>query len=144
MGARLKATEKTNNRIIMGLAQDKGSWFAPKTKGKLGPVLQNAIYKWEMPFRFTIMAVTIKLDKAGRVVIPKPLRDEMGLGTGDAFKIEKKNEKLILSPIYSEPRYYKKHGILVRETGVPITVEMVNSVIQEMRDEREARWLGKS
>ncbi len=90
------------------------------------------------------MTAKLTLDKAGRVVIPKPIRDEMGLGPGAALKIEKKNDKIVLSPIYAEPRYYKKHGILVRETGTPITVEMVNSVIEAMRDEREARWLGKS
>jgi AbrB family looped-hinge helix DNA binding protein len=38
------------------------------------------------------MTTKLTLDKAGRVVIPKPLRDELNLEPGDALQLEAEGE----------------------------------------------------
>jgi len=38
----------------------------------------------------------LTLDKAGRIVLPKPLRDELRLEPGDALEIESSGEDITL------------------------------------------------
>ncbi|TLZ14349.1 MAG: AbrB/MazE/SpoVT family DNA-binding domain-containing protein [Gammaproteobacteria bacterium] len=40
------------------------------------------------------MNTTVTLDSAGRVVIPKPLRDELGLVPGDTLALESDGERV--------------------------------------------------
>ena len=53
------------------------------------------------------------LDRFGRVVIPKGVRDDMGLEAGAVLTIEKKGERIILQPVQGEPKIVEKKGILV-------------------------------
>ncbi len=39
------------------------------------------------------------LDKAGRIVLPKPLRDQLRLGPGDALQLESEGERILLRPL---------------------------------------------
>ena len=45
-----------------------------------------AFDKWVAPLQDSIMHTTVTLDKAGQVVIPKTLRDELRLEAGDLFR----------------------------------------------------------
>jgi len=53
------------------------------------------------------------LDRFGRIVIPKDVRDDMGLEAGAVLQIEKEGEKIVLQPIQGEPQVMEKKGILV-------------------------------
>ncbi len=53
------------------------------------------------------------LDRFGRIIIPKDVRDDMGLEAGAVLQIEKKGEKIILQPVQGEPKIMEKKGILV-------------------------------
>lgn len=39
------------------------------------------------------------IDKAGRVVIPKPLREELHLEPGDSLEMESAGEQITLRPV---------------------------------------------
>jgi AbrB family looped-hinge helix DNA binding protein len=88
------------------------------------------------------MKAQLKIDKAGRVIIPKPLRDRMGLVPGDAFEVVGTDEKIVLRPIREAPTMFKKDGMWVIKTGKPLTLEDVNSVVQSVREERHRQILG--
>jgi AbrB family looped-hinge helix DNA binding protein len=45
------------------------------------------------------MNVTVTIDKAGRVVIPKQIRDELALEAGDILSLESQGDTLTLRPI---------------------------------------------
>jgi AbrB family looped-hinge helix DNA binding protein len=45
------------------------------------------------------MNVRLTIDKAGRVVIPKSLREELHLEPGDALEMESAGEQITLRPI---------------------------------------------
>jgi AbrB family looped-hinge helix DNA binding protein len=60
-----------------------------------------------------------KLDRFGRIIIPKDVRDDMGLEAGAVLQIEKQGEKIILQPVKGEPQITEKRGILVF-TGVAV------------------------
>ncbi len=53
------------------------------------------------------------LDRFGRIIIPKDVRDDMGLEAGAVLQIEKKGEKIVLQPVQGEPKIMEKKGILV-------------------------------
>jgi AbrB family looped-hinge helix DNA binding protein len=54
-----------------------------------------------------------KVDKFGRVVIPKALRDGMGIEPGDAFQIEREGERIVLKLLEEEVQIVDKQGVMV-------------------------------
>jgi AbrB family looped-hinge helix DNA binding protein len=93
------------------------------------------------------MNAIVEIDKSGRIVVPKKLRDELHLTPGTRLRIELSGDGMIIVPTAVE-------GHLVIENGVPLifpadrtnapilTNETVNALIAEGRLERERRFLG--
>ena len=59
------------------------------------------------------------LDKFGRIVIPKEIRDYFNLRPGSQIRIEESEQAIILKPIVGEPNLHWKDGLLVF-SGVPM------------------------
>lgn len=90
------------------------------------------------------MSGTIAIDKAGRVVIPKRMRDALHLKPGDELEIESSADGFHLRPRRSRARMFRKNGVWVIDTGGgPITTEMVNETLERGRREREQRARGE-
>lgn len=53
------------------------------------------------------------LDRFGRVVIPKQVRDDLGLKPGAVLEIEEVEQKIFLKPMHGEPHVVTKDGVLV-------------------------------
>lgn len=53
------------------------------------------------------------IDKFGRVVIPKEVREDLRLQPGTVLKIEEQEEKILLQPIEEESSLVVKDGILI-------------------------------
>ena len=53
------------------------------------------------------------LDKFGRVVIPKEIRDSLGLRPGSPLRIEENNQEIRITLIEDAPHLYNKNGWLV-------------------------------
>jgi AbrB family looped-hinge helix DNA binding protein len=82
---------------------------------------------------------TTTVDRFGRIVLPKKLRDDFNLEPGSQIQIEESGQKIILKPIHGEPNLRLKGGVLVF-TGVP--VGDLNKAVAKHRDER-LRSFGK-
>src|SRR5712664_1507348 len=91
-----------------------------------------------------IMVTTLTLDKAGRIVLPKPVRDQLQLEPGQSLELESSGDKIILRPARRKARMYKKGGIWVLHTGAPIQPGVVEETRRRVREEREQMALGKS
>jgi AbrB family looped-hinge helix DNA binding protein len=85
----------------------------------------------------------LTLDKAGRIVLPKPLRDELHLEPGDALEIESSGEDITLRPVRGQAQLRKKHGVWVYRIGEPLSASDVEQTVKEVRRERDARNMGK-
>jgi AbrB family looped-hinge helix DNA binding protein len=90
------------------------------------------------------MNTTLTVDKAGRVVLPKPVRDELQLAAGDSLELESSEDRIVLRPIRGTAGLRKKQGIWVLDVNEPISVEAVNRTIRDIRREREQWWLGRT
>lgn len=89
------------------------------------------------------MNATLTLDKAGRIVLPKPVRDELQLGPGDSLELESSEDRVILRPARGGGRMRKKQGVWVLHGGAPLAANVVEETIRRVRRERERRILGK-
>lgn len=74
-----------------------------------------------------------RLDKFGRVVIPKPVRDHLGLEPGAVFKIEGREDGIVLRPVQAEPDLVMKDGVLV------FTGEAEGDLEETVRKQRQER-----
>ena len=92
-------------------------------------VLADGIYHFVMP-----MTAKITIDKAGRVVIPKPLREQLRLGPGDTLALRSEGECITLQPVRPQAPLKKEHGIWVYQGGVTDT-----SIADLLDHEREER-----
>ena len=59
------------------------------------------------------MTTNITLDQAGRVLIPKSLREELRLSAGDALQLKAEGDEIILRPVRPEAVLKKEHGVWV-------------------------------
>lgn len=85
---------------------------------------------------------TLTMDKAGRVVLPKPIRDQMQLRAGDSLEIESSEDRIVLRPRRGGTGLHKKQGIWVFSTGEPISARATDEVLQQIRREREISIMG--
>jgi AbrB family looped-hinge helix DNA binding protein len=82
------------------------------------------------------MNAIVEIDKSGRIVIPKKMRDAMGLRAGVRLKLQSNGDGISLQQDLSEAHLEVRHGLLVAVGGPTRTVEDVNRLIEEERDGR--------
>ena len=73
------------------------------------------------------------IDAVGRVVVPKPLRDSLGLGPGSKVDISRYGEGLTLVPVGRTARLVDEGGVRVVAGGTPIDDETVFGLIDAQR-----------
>jgi AbrB family looped-hinge helix DNA binding protein len=89
------------------------------------------------------MNTTLTIDKAGRVVLPKPVRDFLQISPGDSLELESSEDQIILRPARGAGRIYKKQGMWVFDSGQPLAAGVVTQTIRRVRAERDRHNLGK-
>ena len=90
------------------------------------------------------MTTTIVLDKAGRVVIPKLLRDELNIGPGDSFELESEGDRIRLRPVRGTMPLRKERGVWVFRTSHPLPATVTDETMRMLREERDRGNLGKA
>jgi AbrB family looped-hinge helix DNA binding protein len=96
-----------------------------------------------MPFYIGIMNTTVTIDKAGRVVIPKGIRDELRLEAGDTLALESAGERIILRPLHNGTALQKERGVWVFRGGKPLSLDQANQIVRETRESRDRRNSGE-
>jgi AbrB family looped-hinge helix DNA binding protein len=84
------------------------------------------------------------IDKAGRIVVPKALRDAMGLEAGHEIELTFTDGRIEIDVPAIDVRLERRDGLLVAVPTQPVpvlTAEMVRAVIEELRDERASRLM---
>jgi AbrB family looped-hinge helix DNA binding protein len=86
--------------------------------------------------KLNAMMTTLTIDGAGRLVLPKPVREELQLSAGDSLELETSENEIVLRPVRGAATMRKKQGVWVMSTGKPLSGEVVNDTIRKIREER--------
>jgi AbrB family looped-hinge helix DNA binding protein len=86
------------------------------------------------------MTTKLTLDKAGRALIPKPLRQELRLGAGDTLQLESEGEQITLRPMRPKALLKKERGVWVYQGER--TEASVTAVIDSVREKRLRELMG--
>ena len=79
----------------------------------------------------------VSIDSAGRVVVPKPLRDQLGLLPNVPLEIDVVDGHLELSVPHKPAELVTgPHGPSIAPTGTPITDEDVRRTLEAVRERR--------
>ncbi len=88
------------------------------------------------------MTSNLRMDRAGRVLLPKTVRDRLQVKPGDSFEMESFDDHIVLRPIRQRATMRKELGVLVFDTGERLTATDVRKTIQKVRDGRIESVLG--
>ena len=82
-----------------------------------------------------INGMTLKIDKAGRIVVPKPIRARLGLQPGMSLEVLERPEGLMIRPAERRPNLVREGVLLVHTGKLPPGYDLTEAIEQE----REAR-----
>ena len=90
-----------------------------------------------------MMNTTVTIDKAGRVVIPKEVRDELRLEAGDTLALESEGERVILRPLHGGTPLQKERGVWVFHGGKRLSLDEANQLVRDAREQRDRQNSGE-
>lgn len=76
------------------------------------------------------------LDDLGRIVIPKQMRDDLGLNPGTILRVEERENKIVLTPALPQEALVVNDGVLV------FTGEVEGDLERALHRDRQERSLG--
>jgi AbrB family looped-hinge helix DNA binding protein len=92
----------------------------------------------------SIMKTIVTLDRAGRIVLPKSLRDELHLSAGDTLDISVEGEQVSLRPRRSSSPLQKKRGVWVFSTGNSMKSDETMETLRKIRERRDRHNAGET
>jgi AbrB family looped-hinge helix DNA binding protein len=79
------------------------------------------------------------IDHAGRLVVPKAIRESAGLKTGQEINIEFRDGKVEIEPVHQEVKLVRRgtRYVLAAPRGTPpLTNQQVRQTLEEIREDR--------
>jgi AbrB family looped-hinge helix DNA binding protein len=101
--------------------------------------MANSTTEWQNK----AMEARLTLDKAGRIVLPKPVRQKLQLVAGDELDLEASEDRITLRPLRGNAPLRKKHGVWVFRSGEPLPASTVQETIERLRRERDEANLAR-
>ena len=86
---------------------------------------------------------TVTVDKAGRIVIPKQMREELRLESGDSLALESEGERVTLRPLRASTPLQMERGVWVFRGSKPLSLAEANRLIRATREQRDDRIPGE-
>lgn len=80
--------------------------------------------------------IHIPIDRFGRIVLPKEIRDRMGLSPGNEFEVEEREDAIFLRPVFPNAELIEEDGLLVVKSDKSFTVDEIQNLIDASREGR--------
>ena len=79
--------------------------------------------------------MNVKIDKSGRIVVPKPLRDRLGLKPDMELEVQEQADGLLLRVPVPHPTMVNVDGLWVHQGTAQANADWAR-VLEDVRDER--------
>ena len=76
------------------------------------------------------------IDAAGRVVVPKTIREELGLRSGQVIEVSLRDGRIEIEPVPVALRLVERGGVAVAESEEPLpplTIQQVRDTFERVR-----------
>ena len=84
--------------------------------------------------------MTLKIDKAGRVILPKLIRERLGLRAGADLEIEETPEGVMLRPADTPPSLVRKGSFLVYDGEIPQGYDILKALDDDRAEQMRKAW----
>jgi AbrB family looped-hinge helix DNA binding protein len=81
------------------------------------------------------IGMNARIDKSVRIVVPKPLRERLGLKPNTEFELIERADGVLLRPVEQRPSMLKVEGLWVHQ-GTPAPDANWARVLDDVREER--------
>ncbi len=106
--------------------------------------IPNALQKAGLPCEYgklATMNATVEIDKLGRLVVPKKMREALHLRPGDQLDAHVSGDQITLEPKRTARGLHKRDGRLVFDGGEGLSPD-INDLIDTQRRQRSDYLLG--
>ncbi|MEO8130067.1 MAG: AbrB/MazE/SpoVT family DNA-binding domain-containing protein, partial [Bryobacteraceae bacterium] len=84
--------------------------------------------------------MTLKIDNAGRVILPKPVRDRLGLRAGSELEMRETAEGLVLKPAERRPSLIRKGSFLIHSGEIPAGYDILKAIDEDREERMRKAW----
>jgi AbrB family looped-hinge helix DNA binding protein len=84
--------------------------------------------------------MALKMDRAGRVILPKPVRDRLGLHAGSDLEIQETQEGVVLRPADRRPSLVKKGSFCVHTGEIPAGYDILKAIDEDREERMHKAW----
>jgi AbrB family looped-hinge helix DNA binding protein len=84
--------------------------------------------------------MTLKIDKAGRVILPKPIRDRLGLHAGSDLEIQETAGGIVLKPADRRPSLVKRGSFWVHTGEIPPGYDILKAIDEDREEQMRKAW----
>jgi len=84
--------------------------------------------------------MTVKIDRAGRVILPKPVRDRLGLHAGSDLEVQEIPEGVVLKPAGRRPSLVKKGHFWVHTGELPPGYDILKAIDEDREERMRKAW----
>ena len=84
--------------------------------------------------------MTLTIDKAGRVVLPKPVRERLGLRAGSELEMQETADGVVLKPVDRRPSLVRKGRFMVYSGELPAGYDILKAIEQDRDDRNRKSW----
>ena len=80
------------------------------------------------------------MDKAGRLVLPKPIRDRLGLHVGSDLELEEIPEGVVRKPAERRPSLIRKGSFWVHTGEIPEGYDILKAIAEDREERARRAW----
>jgi AbrB family looped-hinge helix DNA binding protein len=84
--------------------------------------------------------MTLKIDKAGRLILPKSVRDRLGLHAGSDLDMQETQEGVVLKPAGRRPSLVRKGSFWVHTGEIPQGYDILKAIDEDREERMRKAW----
>ena len=98
---------------------------------------------WDNPDYNAIMTARLRIDNAGRIVLPEAVCRALEIGPADVLELENVGERVTLRPVRCGAPIAQEKGVWVFRAGQPLAAFATDDLLEQIREQRDKQHLSR-